>query len=187
MSHINAVPQDGDGEISQHQQARLPRTPEKNTENGSRFKVNWAAIAVLVALIGLYLTYAGAKHIWPFQIHCPVVAGASPNSVTEAHASGLGNGKAEVFWSPPKCVGSDHPIIQYDITAWRVVNGVPVRPVRSVKVTRARTSIIVTNLNNSDFYTFHVNAVNTIGPSSPVATNQITPTSIGQITPPASP
>ena len=187
MNHINAAPQDGDGEISQGELAQHPLTPEKNAKNGSRFKVNWAAIAVLVTLIGLYFTYAGAKHIWPFQIHCPVVAGAPPNSVTEAHASGLGNREVEVFWSPPKCVGSDHPIIQYDITAWQVVNGVPVRPVRSVKAARARTSIIITSLKNGDFYTFHVNAVNSIGPSGPVATNQITPTVTGVISPPASP
>jgi hypothetical protein len=187
MNHIDAEPQDGEGEISKREQAQLPPMLERNAENGSHFKVNWAAVAVLVALIGLYLTYAGAKHIWPFQVHCPVVRGAPPNSVKEAHASGLGDRKAEVFWSPPKCVGSDHPITQYDITAWRVVNGVPLRPVRSVKAAGARTSIIIADLNNSDFYTFHVNAVNSIGPSSPVATNQITPTSVGVISPPSSP
>jgi Fibronectin type III domain len=179
MNHINADPQDG-GEIGKRERVQSHPTREKNAKNGFRFNINWAAIGALVALIGLYLTYAGVKHIWPFQVHCPVIAGAPPNSVKEAHASGLGNGKAEVFWSPPKCIGSDHPIIQYDITVWRVVDGVPVRPVRSIKATHARTSIIIVGLNNTDFYTFHVNAVNSIGPSSPVATNQITPTSVGQ-------
>src|SRR5262249_51440090 len=132
MNHINAGPQDGEEEISKRARAEPPPTRKKNVKNRFHFNVNWAAVGVLVTLIGLYLTYAGVKHVWPFEVRCPVIAGVAPNSVREAHAGGLGNGRAGVLWSPPKCVGSDHPIIRYDVTVWRVVNGKSVRPVSSI-------------------------------------------------------
>jgi hypothetical protein len=67
MNHMNAGPQDGEGEISKRELTQSPPSRKKDAKNGLRFNVNWAAIGVVVTLIGLYLTYAGVKHIWPFS------------------------------------------------------------------------------------------------------------------------
>jgi len=52
MNHINAGPQDGEGEISKRERAEPPPTRKKNVKNRFHFNVNWAAMGVLVTLIG---------------------------------------------------------------------------------------------------------------------------------------
>jgi Fibronectin type III domain len=175
MNPINAEPHDGGEQANKRERVQLDRARKENTKNGSRFTVNWAAMGVLLSLIAIYLTYAGVKHTWPFGVHCPVVVDVPPNSVEEAHAGGAGFGIAEVFWLPPKCAGSDHPISRYQVTTWRMINGVPAGVVRSIVVAGAQTSVTITGLDTNDIYSFHVSAVNSIGPSRPVVTNSISP------------
>jgi Fibronectin type III domain len=175
MNHINAEPHDGGERANKRERVQLDRARKENAKNGFRFTVNWAAMSVLLALVAVYLTYAGVKHTWPFEVHCPVIVGAPPNSVEEAHASGVGIGIAEVFWLPPKCVGSDRPIRRYEVTTWRIINGIPARVVRSIVVAGAQTSTTIPGLNTKDIYSFRISAVNSIGASRPVITNSISP------------
>jgi hypothetical protein len=175
MNPINAEPQDAGEPADNRESVELDGARKERAKSRFRVTVNWAAMGVLLAVITIYLTYAGAKHTWPFQVHCPVVVGATPNSVVDAHASGVGSGIAAVFWLPPKCVGSDHPISQYEVTTWRIINGVPAKAIRSIVVSGARTSITIAGPNTRDIYGFHIAAVNFIGPSRPAVTNSISP------------
>jgi hypothetical protein len=176
MNHINAESQGGGEPANNGESAQqLGGARREEAKNRFSFTVNWAAMGVLLGLITIYLTYAGVKHTWPFEINCPVVAGAPPNSVDEAHASGAGLGMAEVFWLPPKCVGSNLPISQYEVTAWRMIKGIPSRAIHSIVVADARTPITIARLNVRDIYSFHVSAVNSVGPSRPAITNAISP------------
>jgi hypothetical protein len=137
----------------------------------------WAAVAGVVLNFALgYAALASSRNLWPFQAKCSVIVNTVPNSVDRATAGAdaYGSGQAYVFWQPPRCIGSNRPVVSYQVNAWLFINGHP-KYIRTQTVPGTSRSMIFTGLINGDFYDFGIIAVNLIGSSSPTFTNQVVP------------
>ena len=118
---------------------RHQRQGKKAKSDRPKARRNWEAIAALATIAGVvlafvfgYLPLASTRNWWPFQAGCSVIVNTVPNKVDRASAGADadGNGQAHVFWQPPRCTGSDSPIIEYQVDAWLFINGNPQHVVR---------------------------------------------------------
>lgn len=142
--------------------------------------MRWMAAGVVVALVvgmaNSYVTIAQNKH-WPsFTPPCPAVVNVPPAAVSRATAGANadGHGQALVFWSPPRCVGTNHPITNYQITAWEF-GGSKIAYAGSRTVAGNATSVVFTGLADRHPYDFGIVAKNSIGWSKTTFTNIVVP------------
>ena len=140
----------------------------------------WLKAGVIVALAGVlatsYATVAQSKRWFPFSQPCQVVVNIPPAGLSRAStgANADGHGRALVFWSPPKCVGTNHPITEYQITAWEF-DGSKITYAGVRTAPGNARSIVFTRLDDRHAYDFGIAAKNTIGWSSTTFTNIVVP------------